>query len=232
MRCRNRWLELCAVLIGGVLLAGSARALPVGDFSVAAISNETIFVSGNGRLEFSHFEFWLGEGPSDAFTLSVLEDGIRLTGPTSVADGADAEFYFRYQVSALGDGVLLDGVALFAPSEISGEGFPVFAKSSKLIHLGPPTEFFGQDDPLLTLQAINFGDTHQELVSGSFDPQRTIWVLDAIRLSTAQLGDSASVRSLSNTFSTVPEPSTLALLSFGLLGLAVAGRRPSRNAPT
>jgi len=231
MRCGRRWLGFCVALFWSVLLADSARALSVSDFSVAEVNNATGFLSGNGLLEFSHFEFWLGDAPRDAFTLSVLDDGIRLTGPTSVADGAKAEFYFRYQVSVLGDGPLLNGVSLFAPSTISGDGFPVFAKSSKLVFPGTETEFFGQDDTILNLQAINFDDTHQDLVSGSFSPQQTIWVLDAIRLSSAQSGDSASVESISNTYAVVPEPTTLALLSLGLTGLAVASRHSRGNAP-
>jgi len=224
LRSRRRWVAIGVLLACSFWLAAVAYATPIGDYNVADLDNQTILTSGNGQLAFTRFEFYLDGADPAGFTLSVLDDGIRLTGPMSVSDGAEAEFYFSYEVSVLGNAPGINGVSLFAPSEITGGSFPTFVKTAKQIYTGPTPEFYHQDT-LATLTTRNFDGEYRDLASASFAPQQQISVLDGIRLSTGGPGDTATLNEITNRFSVVPEPATLALLGMGVLGLGIAGRR-------
>jgi hypothetical protein len=222
LRSRSRWRASGVTIFFSFWIAATASALPIGDYNVATIDNQTTFDANDG-LSFSNFQFYLGVDRS-LFTLSILEDGVRLTGPMSVANGAQAEFYFSYEVSVLGNLPGIDGVSFFAPSEITGDGHLNFIKTSKQVYEGPTPSSYHQDT-LATLHTRNFDGEYSELASASFAPQQHLSLLDGVRLSSAGAENTATLIELTNRFSVVPEPTTLALVGLGISAVAIARRR-------
>lgn len=222
LRSRRRWFAIGVLLTLNFWLAAAAHA--IGDYNVADLDNQTTLASGNGQLSFTRFEFYLGNADRADFTLTVLDDGIRLTGPLSVTDGAAAEFYFSYEVSVLGNLPGIDGVSLYTPSEVSGDGYPNFVKTAKQVYAGPTPPSFHQDT-LATLTTRNFEGEYSEFASASFAPQQLLSVFDGVRLSSAGPGNTATLFEITNRFNVVPEPTSFLLLGLGLFGLSVASRR-------
>jgi hypothetical protein len=226
LRSRCGWLATVVTILCSLWSAAPAVALPIGDYNVATIDNSSVFDASSG-LTYSNFQFYLGGADRSLFTLSLLEDGVRLTGPMSVTNGATAEFYFSYEVSMLPGSVGPSGVSFFAPSEISGDGFLNFVKTGKQVYEGPTPSSYHQDT-LATLTTRNFDGEYSELANASFAPTIHLSVLDGARLSSAGAGNTATLLELTNRFTgftPIPEPTTVALVALGLSGFAFARRR-------
>jgi len=221
----KKLLGICMTLLCAVSLAGAARAL---SFNVADVHDDTVLISLNGQLEFSHFQFFLEPADDADFTLTLLDDGLQLTGPMSAANGDSAEFYFAYQVSAVDPNALINGASLFAPTSIVDDFSPTFAKTGKTIFNGPMGPEIGVPPPIDVLETANYDGGYTEFAQTTFDPRETLTIYDGVRLFTAGPGDSAEAELISNRFAVVPEPGTLVLLGSGLLGLILAGRRSRR----
>lgn len=210
MHRAGRWVRVMTL----VLLAVANSEARAFELSIA---------SNNGLLEFSDFEFWFdGVDPND-LTLHVLDDGIQITGPLSLTDGDSAEFYVRYMVTAY-DG-FIDAASLLVDSQISGDGFPTFVKSSETLYDGPPGPFVNQGTELAVLSTEDFELQNPMDSSPLAGMPTVVTVVDGVRIRSGGTGDEAAFFSLTNTFLVVPEPATSALFGVGLVGLGILGRR-------
>jgi hypothetical protein len=110
---------------------GAANALPTGPL-----------VSGNGQLEFSNFELFSpgGKVDEDDITVTVLADGISLSGPLSVTRGA-VNFFVTYDVRALGAGIVT------ASLELDADPTGLVLSTKRIVgDRGDPCDWFGEHD--------------------------------------------------------------------------------------
>jgi hypothetical protein len=118
-----------ALALAAWLVSSAANALPTGPV-----------VSGNGQLEFSNFQFFspFGKVDEDDITVSVLADGIVLSGPIDVKKGA-ANFFVTYDVRALGAGI--NGVSL----ELDADPVGLVLSTKRILgDKGDPCDWFGE----------------------------------------------------------------------------------------
>lgn len=229
---RSRRLSVLISALLAVSIASSAAASGLDPLSGLdlPVGPETVLVSGDGRLVFSSFAIF-GQGELDpdqveGLSFSPTTSGLVIGGPLSVADGAEAALYVRYQVAIATSAI--QGVRLAADTSIVEGGFPTFAKTEKLIFAGETPELLSAADLLAHLRTRNFAGEQVSADSAGFAGQGTLTVLEAIRLASGGPGGSATLFSLTNEFSslplTVPEPGPALLILLGLAGLTVVGR--------
>src|SRR5262245_60352881 len=110
---RTKLLASCMLLMCSLLWGGAASAL---SFNAGDITNDTVLISLNGKLEFSNIQFFLEPNDDEDYILTVLDDGLQLTGPMEAFDGDSSEHYYAYTVRALDPSALINGVSLFVPT--------------------------------------------------------------------------------------------------------------------
>ena len=139
----NRLLTGCvAVLLLG-LVAGAAHATstngcggaPYDAFGLGEVT------SGNGQLVFSDFRF---HSPAcsvdpDDLTITILDDGVEIAGPITVAGAGWAKFYVSYEVTAVAG--FIDGASLALDSSIDDPSGVIFA--TKRVIGGRPEKLDG-----------------------------------------------------------------------------------------
>jgi hypothetical protein len=195
-------------------LAGAPRAAQA--LTLDALASGGGFTTG--VLTFSNFEVTIGgDLPSvlDDYPVQVLEDGFRLSGPLSALFGEGGTLLVSYDVTVSDpNGVL--GVRLFADGTVIGAGAAAYVGES----------LFGPGD-------VPLGSLFVYAVEGAGeDPLDTLSLpgptqLRVVKTVTLRSGTFAAIPFVDQRFVVVPEPFSLALMTGGLVGLALSGRRRS-----
>lgn len=231
-----------ALTLATWLVAGAADALPTGPL-----------VSGNGQLEFSNFQFFSPSGKVDEgdISVSVLADGIALSGPVDVKHGA-ANFFVTYDVRALGSDIVtasleLDadpiGLVLSTKRILGDRGDPSDelddhkGKRGSFEDSGDKGKKFGfkwgkgdfdfdpiGNGPLAFLKTQQVGGKGTFLEAARFAPQESIRVIEHVVVAAKK---NASWNASINRFTVVPEPATATLTLLGLGLLAIRSYRKS-----
>lgn len=238
---KRRWMALS---LGLCWLATSAQAV---SFSLDMIPAGPV-TSGNGQLEFSSFQFFspFHSVGADEITLTVLEDGIEISGPVSVLGDDFKTFSVLYEVKALG--APIDGASLLLGSSVDADDFGLVLATKQILgqrKLRPHKGFewwtpgggihddLGPFDrkTLARLKTADWEFGHAfcghprisrdgaiRLVEAGFDGQSSIRVIDRVTLTA--FDGTATWESSVNRFTVVPEPglATLTLLGLTLLG--------------
>ncbi len=195
-----------ALTVGG---ASGAQALSLLDLDAGAA-----FASGDGSLQ---FEFdpgsitLAGALPLDlsAYTVDVLAQGFRITGPLAVADGAAGFLFLDYEVEAMAGEIV--GASLSSQSVALG-AFALALVAEDVDGIGS----------LVNGRTGGGLDIPSDSAAGP--GVASAGVQTAVTLVTAGLGQLAAITSLEQTFAvSVPEPSTGLLMLAGILGLAAMG---------
>lgn len=241
MRSRKPWMWIGTLVVCLAALAGSASATTLAD-----VMPGDVFLSGNGKLQFTDFEFVSLCGTCvtpDEITLNILADGVQLLGPITSSGHEFKGFQVTYAALAVdpsmpitGSSLELDSVvdggfaAVYGLKRITGKTGGRFPHTTELAQLstfdisrrvacprGVPAPCFRRTSDLFDSSA--FGSDQQE-----------IRVKDTVKIFAA--GGDATWKFSANHFGSgsipVPEPSTAAILAAGLLGLGLAGGRRRR----
>lgn len=203
----RRWIGM-AVGMAFVLAAPSARALTLADLDAGASF-------AVGPMLFSNFEISAaGDLSLDLadYPVQLLADGFRLSGPLSVLFGDAGTLLVSYTVSTAAP--VVAGALVFAPAQTIGVGAQAWVAES-LLDAG--------NVPLASLFAFDVEGLGAVPVAGAlFSPVSLLQVVKTVNLAS---GIFSALPLVDQRFLVVPEPVTFALLAFGLLGLALWGRR-------
>ena len=213
--------------IGAVLLAVGLLILAAGDGRALTLKDLTDgqnIAAGNG-LVFDAFEASFTGNQSaclaDDLQIGILDDGFRIIGPMSAADGAYGSIFISYDVSISGSverGGLISHASLVSNVAANTPGAQAAID-----------EFFNGGDPISNLKTGGTRDgTYYDSVS--FDvPASLLRVTKSILLDSRGIGGggggSARVSLIEQHFSVVPEPATLGMTCLGLAVLALGRRR-------
>jgi hypothetical protein len=207
--------SLCMAAAFALSFAGRAPALTLADLDAGGSF-------AVGPLTFADFEIDAsGDISLDLadYPVQILADGFRISGPLSVLLGDAGTLLFSYTVSA--SDPIVYGASLFAPGTTIGAGAQAWVGESLLD---------GASLPLASLFAFDVeGVGSDPSDAASFATVDTVQVVKTVHVGS---GLFAALPLVDQRFLFVPEPLTLVLLTLGLGGLALWGRRHGTLAPT
>ena len=236
MRLRNNLLSLVVGALALVGLGGQAQGLGIPVTLASLVVPGATLTSEDGKFTFSNFDAAIAPGgglnpdlnlyfvralaPGDSAAPGA---GFRLTGPMMVADGNSGFLQLQYTVSGNNGIRITDAHLWFNGSFNQGAGAPAG------LGVGVNEDLFGGTLPLGVSLSVSksSGGFDKPLDGTVFAPQNTFNVLKDVVLNSYSGGGTAHISAVDQTF-TIPEPGTLLLGSFGLLGLATLGRKRVR----
>lgn len=210
MQLAESWIRSMALAIA--LVAGvphAAHALTLADLDAGGSFDV-------GSITFSDFEISVAGDLSvdlSNYPVQLLSDGFRIAGPLTMLLGGTGTLLVSYVAETTGP--LLNGAKLFAPLVAVGPGSAALVSESLL---GPGSVLVGT---LLAL-AVEGGGPPVLSDSVGFAGVSRLEVVKVVGLQSSIL---ATAPHVDQRFSVVPEPLTLVMLSGGLVGLTISGRR-------
>mgnify|MGYP001428670957 CR=1 FL=1 len=228
MRLRSNLLSLIVGALSLVGLGGQAQALAIPVSLSSLVIPGATLTSEDGNFTFSNFSAItsgaIPHNTGDNYMVLPLSNGFELTGGFLVADGNNGDMLLGYTVTAK-SGIRITDVHLLMNGTFTGGVAGNAAAVSETILSG-----FTPIAILSTSGSSGAGDVvglTDEFVFGT--GYSTLNVKKDISVTTIAGGlrSVAHISVVDQTF-TIPEPGTLLLGSFGLLGLASLGRRRVR----
>jgi len=222
VRLRNNLLSLVVGALALVGLSGQAQASSI--TLTQAIASGISSLDGNFTFSNFHADIvgMISQNTND-YLVKQLSNGFELIGPMAVSDGDVGDLVLGYTVTAR-PGILITDVHLLHNGASSTGGVAsvvetIFDGSTPIANLFAPGSHSPDDVTGLSAEFV-FGRGYSTL-NVKKDIAVTA-VLNRIRRTSA-----AHISFVDQTF-TIPEPGTLLLGSFGLLGLATLGRKRVR----
>ncbi|MFP8878057.1 MAG: PEP-CTERM sorting domain-containing protein [Myxococcota bacterium] len=222
MQNRSKWAACAAA---AVLVLGVATHASATTFTLQELTNgsQPSFESGNMSLRFSDFHATVsGQLSTDLndYVVVTLEDGWRLVGPIGVADGNLGAIAISYKTSSTSEQRIKFAQLFFNGAAFGGGSAATVTENFSI----------GGEEIAALFVAVTGGGLMNRTASTMFDDPMLSMVttLKGIQVVTTDLATVASISVVDQRFA-VPEPSSLALLSAGFIGLVIDSRRRSRN---
>jgi hypothetical protein len=188
--------------------APAARALTLADLAAGGSF-------GAGALTFANFAVSVsGDLSADLadYPVQVLADGFRLSGPLSALLGDAGTLLLSYTVTA--PDPIVVGASLLAPASTIGAGSQAWVGESLLDAASLPVA------SLFVFDVEGVGASAFD--AAPFAPTAALQIAKAVHVGS---GLFSAITLVEQRFLVVPEPLTLVLLTLGLGGLALWGRR-------